>query len=419
MLNSLFAINIENVEFENQISGNTGKVKTYPWGYYQVFRLYLAGWTFSKIYLKSIISTKYLPLNKFYDIETLVWFISLKYAYLNNADFSIGNQRLNFSPYILHSEEWQDNFLRAIYFNYKNEILNFVGFIGCHTEWTNSKYFKNKLVKINAGFISYHYVNGVKSEGPSIWAGTKFDYKNLFSFIYLHENYSYDRAGYGYYIFNNDIFGSYFNIYQLKFLKFTIFYSLMLKKYDAYRGYWNYYGEGKHRLFLDYSEIKNYPAYEVKTEFVKNDEKNLIKNFNIKLILRNIDKNYNPLHMDTPTFDENRGEDDLENLYPGMKGYIVNFVKPVLKNFKIGYEYREFDEFKENRIITQILFFKIVYRIPKIKDSNFATPVNLNGFYITGEINLKNNLKIFLKYVENRYFIKNRNEFLARLNYVF
>ena len=163
MLNSLSAINIENVEFENQISGNTGKVKTYPWGYYQVFRLYLAGWTFSKIYLKSIISTKYLPLNKFYDIETLVWFISLKYAYLNNADFSIGNQRLNFSPYILHSEEWQDNFLRAIYFNYKNEILNFVGFIGCHTEWTNSTYFKNKLVKINAGFISYHYVNGVKS----------------------------------------------------------------------------------------------------------------------------------------------------------------------------------------------------------------------------------------------------------------
>lgn len=414
--------------------GNTTNVLPEENNLYQEIRINIIGHPNRNLEIRSVFKTYWLPLNKFYNFDIMNWVILVKYIPYYFLTFGVGDIKVDYSPYTIHTEEWQDNIFRGLMLEIELKDLYIHSFVGFHTESTNPVVFQGQYYKSNLGFIVERYYNNVSKEYPTIWGGFFFKYKwnneSDVRLIYAHENYMIDKSGYGYYFFYNNIYQAEINFSATDFLLLNSMYAVYAQNYRAYCGAWDYYGPGKHRLILDYSQLRFFPAYKF-GGFIK-----IPFGLKIGIYYRYIDKEYTPVHMDNDVWNfwsnEHRGQNFLDNVYSDTKGMIYSFIYPVYKKVEIGAEHRDFENIdetvddKDTRIFVRFnsLFemanIQLLYRIHKGSAKYIDYPImDLKGFYINAEIKFNEQWSTAFIYRENMYFRKGYNELILKLKFNF
>ncbi len=405
---------------------------------YQEFQINIQGKPNRCLEIRSALKTPWLPVNEINNIDLINWFIQVRYKPYYFLVFQLGDVRVNYSPYTIYTEKWQDNLFKGLMAEITLENLYIHSFIGFHSENTNYIPFQDMRLKSDIGYIyQYYNHNGIIKEQPSIWGGLYFQYSWFDNYklklIYAHENYRLDKPDYGYYYFYNNIYQSKINFAFFKWLKLNGMGAVYAQNYKAYNGDWDYYGAGKHRLVFDYSQLEFYPAYECGC-ILKNPlyKKNYIWGTEISVFYRFIEKEYNPVHMDNGTWEEDRGEDFLNNVYSDRKGFIYRVVQPLYSVLNMGVEHRDFKNIKEtsshwdSRIfidfhsISDVVDMLLLYRVQKLKRDTFNDgSIQLNGIYANLQFNFNKQWNAGLIYTENKNDIKSYNELIVKLKYRF
>jgi len=388
---------------------------------------------YEKVKIQFSIGNKLEEFKSLDNIKVIVWKIVLLYYFKYNLYIGIGDRYINYSPYTIHLEEWNDNIFKGIFVHYKSDRYNlyFDGFVGLHSEETNRIKFEGEYLKTDVGFINKYYIDKIQTESPTIWGGFKISkswnryFKN--DLIYIRENYSLEKPVVGfisYYFFNNDIYqpSFYFN-YNNK-LFFDIIPILMIKKFTKYNGAGDYYGEGKHKLEIDYEKKEFVPAGEI-SFVIRNIYNYFLLNGKYTFTYRYIDEDYNPVHIDDGRLAENRGEDFLNDLLIGEKGYIINAEIPILKNHFWGIEYQAFintfnqKKYFEKRYFLKQMIINKVNLLLMLQNKNgylneYGNINNLTGFIIILKGEISKNFYLQFQYIENKDNIKNNNIVLLK-----
>ncbi len=359
------------------------------------------------------------------NFKVIVWKISLFYFPGYGVYAGIGDRYLNYSKFLLHLEEWEDNVFKGFFVNYTNVRYNFSfdGFIGLHAEDTNRMRFNGEYLKTDIGFINKYYVNRIKTESPSIWGCFKIfkpvNNKFLLKLIYVYENYSLERQ--------QELFNSYFFFYnhlfeldlntKFKNINFAFVPLFMIKQYTKYNGYGDYYGPGKHKLIVDYSHYKPIISGEVKAGF-----------WNIEVIYRYLEKGFIPVHIDNARIKYNRGENFLDNIFTEEKGYIIKFLQPVFNNTYLGINYYSFvstvnlKKYNEIRYIFKSKLLNlaevlIIFYNQRGFLSDYGEIGELKGFIVKLSTEIKNKFKLDFWITENKWYIKDKDEIMINIRY--
>ncbi len=360
------------------------------------------------------------------NIKILVWKIDIYYYPKNNLYIGIGDRYLNYSPFVLYSEKWNDNSFKGLFVNYfsRRYKLQLDGFVGLHSEDTNKMKFNGEYLKTDIGYINKYFINKIQTESPSIWGALKIEKKwtSFYSnkIVYVYENYSLEKQHSlfnSYYFFYNNIFQSDF-IFNYKKINFTISPILMIKSYYKYNGYGDYYGTGKHKLMLDYTEKKNIFSGYIKLSFSKLYNLFLLNGFHF-IEYRYMEKDFIPVYMDNGRIKENRGEDFLNNILIEEKGYILHSETPLFNKNIVGYEYYYFistlnlKKYYEQRYFTKLNILHsnllILFYHKNGFLSDFGNISNLQGFALNLSVNISNYFILKVIYTENKWNIKNNN----------
>lgn len=360
------------------------------------------------------------------------------YKPLPYLTLQLGDVRVNYSPYTIHTEEWEEDMFKGLMLEIKQDNFYLHSFIGFHAQATNDLMFQGQNFKSDLGYnYAFYNQEDVLVEWAAIWGGLMANYQftkeDNIKFIYVHENYRLDNPGYGYYFFFNNIFQAELNYNPVDFLKLSGLYALYGRDYDAYAGQWNFFGQGKHLITLDYSQNNFYPAYEfggiVTNPLVKN---NYLWGTQLGIYYRYVDAQYNPVHMFNGRWDEDRGEDFLNYIFNDVKGPIIKFIQPLYPTLDFGIEYRDFENnigttdhqdariyFKFKSIFKRINLL-LLYRLQKLENATFSEGGNqLDGLYVNLDFDILSKLKSTIIYTENRNDIQGFNEFLWQLQYNF
>jgi hypothetical protein len=414
--------------WETQFSGcssqNPDKKETSK--FLHQLKLNIEGHPTAKIETYGTIGNLWMASKGQYNVWTHVLRVGFRIRHSPNLTFGIGTLDINYSPYTIHLEEWQDNIFSGAFIESKGRNWDLSGFVGNHCEDKRTRVFKGYEVKPDIGYIYKFQFRNVETGHPTLWAGVKFNYElsdwTSLSSIYIHENYLFDREGYGCYIFNNNIIENIVRFKPLKFMNFSLDYALCEKNYSAYSGYWDYYGMGKHDLFLDYRKTEYANAYEVNAEIVVPKTKSSING-----IYRNIGKDYTPLHMDNGDWDEERGENIFDNVYPDSKGWIGILKQTIYKKHRWTCEYWSFEDqckskktvewrFIVEQGIADWLDIACMYRSKKatigfIRDDYDS----IGGLFISLTAGLKGKVKGEIQFTQNKYDYRDCDEFLCKI----
>lgn len=405
---------------------------------YQELHIGIEGDANRYLKIRSALQTPWMPIHQIEQFDLINWYIQVQYKPYYFLLVQVGDVRVNYSPYTIHTEDYQDNIFKGLMVEYQKKDVYIHSFIGFHSENTNRLAFQDTQYKSDLGYIYRYYDhNGVINEEAAIWGGFFLNYnwqkKNDIRLIYAHENYRLDKSGYGYYFFQNNIFSSecYLNI--LDWINLKGLYSYYGQSYKAYNGSWDYFGSGKHRLILDYAQLKFYPAYEY-GGMITNPlyKKHIVLGTQIGCYYRYIHDQYTPVHMDNGQWQENRGENFLDNIKNNTKGMIYKMIQPLYPILQVGAEYRDFSGVNNNtkhwdsRIFAQfdsllkVADLLVLYRIQRSKHMTFTGDHHhLDGMYINLSINIVKHWQAGAVFTENKDDVKGYNEFIARVKYYF
>lgn len=420
--NLVFAITFTGGYIETEFLAHYGNVSNLGTEnlLFQEVRINIHGSPNRFLEIESAFKTSWQPVHNMTNFNILNWIIQVRYKPYYFLTFGVGNVKVDYSQYTIHTEEWQDNIFKGLMaeINYGRFYLH--SFVGFHTEATNSIPFQDKEFKTDIGYIyEYYDSNEVLNEQPAIWGGILLRYswqKNAhFKFIYVHENYRIDKPDYGYYFFYNNIYQTILNFSPIDWCNLKSMFAIYAQDYDAYNGAWDYYGGGKHRLFFDYSELSFYPAYEFGGNL-----KNPLLGTEVGIYYRYIDKGFNPVHIDNGRWEENRGEDFLDNVYSDTKGFIYQIIQPLYPVLNIGIEYQDFEKIRDGRIFANFnSLFNLIDMLLLYRTKASVSEDKLSGLYIKIESKVTEDWRAVLIYTENKDDIKDYNEFLLNLRYNF
>ncbi len=446
-----YGVTFEKAKFEQDVR----YFKNEPLELYGEFRMFLNGTVARYIDLKAALGSSYKKLNEDYNTSTLIWAMEIEYSPLKGLSMGIGHKKINYSPYVFHSETWQDNFLQGLFFHIKeSEYVQIDAFIAMHAEDDTKLCFNDNItnkiltpqlpenVQLNLGAIAEQNFDGVWQEHPAIWGGgclylSPFD-GIYFKEIYVHENYQVDKWGEGYLNYNNDIYLSSLELKPIHWFKIDLLYSIMSKNIHIYKGAWNLYGKGQNGMILDFSERQKPKAREIAVCFQSPDEEAQAgAQFKLSVIYRDIDIDYNPLHMNNGLFDEGRGEDELNDIFSGEKGFVIKFNKSFSSKIDVYVEKLQLEEgiIYNNKIddtrneyrggicgqqIMDIFKFSLIYRTIKFDHTEFkGGQTKLNGWLLCLGAVISKYFSMEFSFIEHRYWITHNNEFLGKLIFQF
>ncbi|MDD5066723.1 MAG: hypothetical protein PHF84_06710 [bacterium] len=372
------------------------------------------------------------------DIRFLFWTADLIFVYKKDIYIGIGDRYLNYSPYTIRMEPWNDNIFRGLFVRYASDRygLEFDGFLGLHAESTNRIKFNGEYLRTDIGFQNKYYINKIQTEIPTIWGAFSLTetWNGHFRtrLIYVRENYSQERPVTGfitYYFFNNHIFQTIFSYDWEKKISLEMQPALMIRNYSKYNGFGDYYGSGKHKLVMDYESSALVPSGEVKLSMNSLLPYPLLSG-SFSAAYRYVDERYNPVHMDDGRLSEDRGEDFLDDILLGEKGVILNTEQPVLKDHFWGVEYREFVN-----ILEQKRYFERRYFFRQVLNDRFSllgmffdksgylsdqgTLPDINGLIVRLEGPVLEDLNVQLWLVENTGNVMNKNEVFIKVLFSF
>lgn len=419
------------------------------------FRLHFHSLAGESLKMNGVIGSAYKKLNEDYNIQTFIWSLDIIYTPLVGLKMGLGHKRVNYSPYLFYSESWQDNFLQGLFFEIKeSEHMQLKAFVGLHAEDDTSFNMENRLTSIiiqseipnnmslNLGTIQEMNFNGVWQEHPAIWGGSHLLFSPLKGIelheYYLHEEYQVDRWYIGFINYDNDILLSKLIFDPLTWVKFDLLYSYMLKNIQTFKAVWNQFGKGEHGLSLDFSQHEKAKAKEINI-ILKSPENQSTPagDFELKVTYRSIDLNYTPLHMDNGNFDEDRGEDELNDIFSGEEGYIIRFEKGLAYQsaffieryqLKEGLIYHNLinDTRKEWRggmfieLFRDIYRFSVTYRTINFDETYFKNGSKiLNGWLFSMGGGITQYFNWDISFIEHQHWVTHNNKFLFRLIFKF
>jgi len=394
----------------------------------QYLRLNFDFYPSDKIRIYFALGNKLEHFNSLENIKAVVWAINLSYYYKFNVYAGIGDRLIDYSPYTIHMEDWNDNVFKGLFLHFESKRyeIEMDGFIGLHAEETNSIRFEGVSLKADAGFINKYFINRIQTETPTIWGAFRLarswsDHVSS-ELIYVRENYILEKSVTGfitYYVFDNNLAEIPFHIRFHERILLDLSGAAMIKNYTKYNGAGNYYGQGKHKLEKDYENSLLAYASEVKLR-LNGLVPVILLNGNYTFTGRYIEQEYNPVHMDDGRLEESRGEDFLDDLYPGEKGFIVAGEWPFIPGNFIGFEYQRFLHtvhqklYQEKRYFIKQFFTKdislmfLLYNKIGYLDTT-GNIDDLTGFIVRSEAMISSYLSFNLWFVEHRDNIKGNN----------
>ncbi len=427
-----FTFNIDRGEIEFYIN-NISRIN-----YYEHLKIDFNIHPFEKIKINFSIANRLKNFTSVTDIQVLVWKIGINYQPKYNMSIGIGDKYLNYSQYILHSEKWNDNSFKGLFFHYFNNRyeIKLDGFLGLHAQDTNRIKFNGEYLKTDIGFINKYYINKIQTETPSIWGVFKItkkigDYLNN-EFIYLSESYTLEKAFTGfssYYFFYNNIFQNSIFLKYRKKLCLGFIPILMMKNYEKYNGAGDYYGEGKHKLVFDYKETENIFSGEVSICF-NNLVDAPVLNSALSIKYRYMETGFNPAFMDNGRIKEDRCENFLNDILQEEKGFIINIEIPVIINTYWGINYQSFRNTVNDRMytekryflrhnITSSSYFSVMYYFKNGYLSEYGNIDNMNGLIFGIDGNITEYLKLGISYAENKWYTEGNNVFVFKTYIIF
>lgn len=368
------------------------------------------------------------------DMKAVTWAISFRYCPKYGLYVGVGDRYINYSPFVLHLEEWENNVFKGLFVNYRNDRfkLAFDGFLGLHAEDTYPVRFEGEYLKTDIGFINKYYINRIKTEFPSIWGCFKFEkswgQSLILHFIFLHENYCLEKrfdVFNSYYFFKNYIFELLVG-YKTKNFHFGFCPLFMIKNYSKYNGYGDFYGPGLHKLVFDYYNTAYIPSGELTLGAGRFLNFPVLNSW-MELIFRYMEKGFIPVHADNARIKYNRGENFLDDVFTEEKGFILKFEQPLFLNIKTGIDYSYFVSTVSGKQFVQTRYFLkgtpflgLVFFVAFCSEEGFLEDYgevgNLKGIIANLEFSPLKWLVVKLWFVQNKWHIKNNNELMIKIN---
>ncbi|MBN1897954.1 MAG: hypothetical protein JW827_04185 [Spirochaetes bacterium] len=431
LTSSLYSFGVRDGSFEFYLD-NDNDAK-YDYNFYQYLKINFDILPYEKIRIFFSIGNKLQPFKDEDSIKVLLWSANLTYYFKNDIYIGIGDRFINYSPYTIHLEEWNDNVFKGLFFHYESQRYNvdFDGFVGLHSEETNRIKYNGEYLRTDAGFINKYYIDRIQTESPTIWGGFKLKkiWNDFFDteLIYVRENYSLERPVtdfISYYFFNNDIFQLACDFEYKKKIFLNLMPAIMNKSFIKYNGAGDFYGEGRHKLQKDYERSVVEKAGEAR--LVIHDLYDFyLLNGKFSFMYRYIEEEFNPVHMDNGRLAEGRGENFLDDLLVGEKGFIINAEIPLLESHFWGVEFQEYNHIRNDKKYLDKRYyikqnftedFNLLFMLRSQQGylDEHGMINDLQGLVIRLDGKLMRYFNLQLWFVEHMSYQKNNNEILLK-----